>query len=98
MIEIAAFRCTDGTLKTSKFEALTHERNIRLKDVFLKAMGNNSTMMTVQQAAAITGNTFKTINEIYMECEKALNHMAMLQRRRENAAKRKAAKKLQVVG
>jgi len=89
MIEVQAFRCTDGTIKTSKVEALTYERNLKLRDIVTKNMGNNGTMMTAAQAAAIIGNNFKRFEEIYKECEKELNHMAALQRRREREAQKK---------
>jgi hypothetical protein len=92
MIQVQAFRCTDGTIKTSKFEALTYERNLKLKDIVNKNMGNNNTMMTAAQAAAIIGNNFKRIEEIYKECDRQLNHMASLQRRREKDAEKKANK------
>lgn len=91
MIEVQAFRCTDGTIKTSKVEALTYERNLKLRDIVTKNMGNNGTMMTAAQAAAIIGNNFKRFEEIYKECEKQLNHMASLQRRREKEAAKRTA-------
>lgn len=91
MIEVQAFKCTDGTIKTSKVEALTYERNLKLRDIVIKNMGNNGTMVTAGQAAAIIGNNFKRIEEIYKECEKQLNHMASLQRRREKKAAKRTA-------